>query len=927
MRTRRLIRVALSALAVPVVLLCFSASAFAAPEVPVTREAKSVTGVSAVFDGELNPLHSGSAGYEFAYNTGPSCEGGMVTPEGLEGLGREIEVSTPVTGLTPSTEYTVCVVATFTPVGEPTETTYGQPYTFTTHALAPEVVSEAKQVTPFEAHLEAAVNPENQATSCVFQYGPTSAYGKEVPCEQGTLSGGEQSVSATIPQLAPHTVLHFRVLLQNTTGKTAGTDTELTTSTLEKPLVENETSSSATPFEETVSAEIDPGYQATTCEVEYGPTTSYGKHAVCSPESLEGGGLQGISQSLAGLEANKTYHYRVVAKNETGKTEGPDHAFATPSLVKPTVEGESASGVTPFEGTLEARLDPDYQETSYSFQYATEATGETLEGTIVTLPGTATVSGGPGQAVNAATGKTLTPGATYYYRVIATNATGSAEGPVEKLEVPALLKPVVEGENASFPTPLEGTLEAQIEPDYQTTTCEIQYGLTTSSYGPLTHCDPASLEGGGLQGVSLPVSGLQSETTYHFRVLARNGTGETEGLGQFTTPNSRPLVEAESVAFVTSTGATLQAQINPNYREAQYIFEYATEESLLLEGHGTQVPGGTLPAGNGGQAVHADLRGVLTLGTKYYYRVLATNTTGTTAGMVTVNSFKTPIPPTASTGAAENITRTTAKVTGTINPEGQDTHYSIQYGPTPAYGYSTTYLDAGAGEGEIPTGPIALNTLSPGTTYYYRLVAANSNGETTTGAGMQFTTTSAPPPPLATTGGVNSITNTTAQITGTVNPLGLQSTDELDYGREGYPGCDPEGETGHRVLYNGTAVENGNVIANIAGLEPGSVYYYRVAITTADGTVCGAVQTFTTPGTTVTNAPAAAGVGNLTAIVPVPVTKEPGETASKPKSLTRAQKLAKALKTCKKSKGSKRAKCEKQAHARYGKTTKKKGKK
>ncbi len=52
----RLIRVALCALVVPAVLLCFSASALAAPEVPVTREAKSVTGTSAVFNGELNPL-------------------------------------------------------------------------------------------------------------------------------------------------------------------------------------------------------------------------------------------------------------------------------------------------------------------------------------------------------------------------------------------------------------------------------------------------------------------------------------------------------------------------------------------------------------------------------------------------------------------------------------------------------------------------------------------------------------------------------------------------------------------------------------------------------------------------------------------------------------------------------------------------------
>ena len=52
-----------------------------------------------------------------------------------------------------------------------------------------------------------------------------------------------------------------------------------------------------------------------------------------------------------------------------------------------------------------------------------------------------------------------------------------------------------------------------------------------------------------------------------------------------------------------------------------------------------------------------------------------------------------------------------------------------------------------------------------------------------------------------------------------------------------------------------------------------------------------------------------------------------GCAKTKPKALTHAQKLAKALKACKKkAKGAKRTACERQAHAKYGKSTKKKGK-
>ena len=80
-----------------------------------------------------------------------------------------------------------------------------------------------------------------------------------------------------------------------------------------------------------------------------------------------------------------------------------------------------------------------------------------------------------------------------------------------------------------------------------------------------------------------------------------------------------------------------------------------------------------------------------------------------------------------------------------------------------------------------------------------------------------------------------------------------------------------------------------------------------------------------------TSSTATAGVfPNLTAIAPVPATKEAGEatTPGGTKSLTRAQKLAKALKQCKKEKKSKRVGCEKQARKHFGAVkSKKKAKK
>jgi hypothetical protein len=78
--------------------------------------------------------------------------------------------------------------------------------------------------TPFEVRLEGAVNPDNEPTTCVFEYGETTAYGSSVPCEQGTLEGYEeqgQGVSANVSHLTPGTTYYFRLRGTNQTGESS----------------------------------------------------------------------------------------------------------------------------------------------------------------------------------------------------------------------------------------------------------------------------------------------------------------------------------------------------------------------------------------------------------------------------------------------------------------------------------------------------------------------------------------------------------------------------------------------------------------------------------------------------------------------------------------------------------------------------------
>ena len=55
-----------------------------------------------------------------------------------------------------------------------------------------------------------------------------------------------------------------------------------------------------------------------------------------------------------------------------------------------------------------------------------------------------------------------------------------------------------------------------------------------------------------------------------------------------------------------------------------------------------------------------------------------------------------PTPPLVTTQAATNISATGAVLNGTINPEGQQTDYAFQWGPTNRYGHETDITAAGS---------------------------------------------------------------------------------------------------------------------------------------------------------------------------------------------------------------------------------------
>ena len=94
--------------------------------------------------------------------------------------------------------------------------------------------------------------------------------------------------------------------------------------------------------------------------------------------------------------------------------------------------------------------------------------------------------------------------------------------------------------------------------------------------------------------------------------------------------------------------------------------------------------------------------------------------------------------PNARTAKAKSVKARSARLRGTLTPNGRATTYLFEFGRTKAYGSKTAVKSAGAG-----SFPVAVSTrlsrLKPHKTYHYRLVAINAAG-TTFGADRKFKT-------------------------------------------------------------------------------------------------------------------------------------------------------------------------------------------
>jgi hypothetical protein len=188
-----------------------------------------------------------------------------------------------------------------------------------------------------------------------------------------------------------------------------------------------------------------------------------------------------------------------------------------------------------------------------------------------------------------------------------------------------------------------------------------------------------------------------------------------------------------SAKHIHQTSASLTGTVNPNGSTTSYAFQWG-----LTIGYGAQSHPHAVGSGVNAVAAQTTATGLIP-GTVYHYRLVAVNRFGLTVGAD--RTFKTTghPPPGVSTGPATQIGQTSATVTGVVNPNGQDTSWTFQWGTTPAYGYSV-FGGTVSGKSAPTTVSWGLQGLAPGTIFHYRIVASHGGSFTSFGADATFMT-------------------------------------------------------------------------------------------------------------------------------------------------------------------------------------------
>jgi titin len=405
--------------------------------------------------------------------------------------------------------------------------------------------------------------------------------------------------------------------------------------------------------------------------------------------------------TVTGLSNGTTYYFRVLAVNAVGTGLASTVVNATPRTVPGAPESLTA---TPGNGVIQlAWLPPASTGGSSITDYLIERSADGTSGwvTIEELI----------SSVRSTTVTGLSNGTSYYFRVLAANEVGRSTASDTVTDIPRTV--------ASPPESVTATPGASGQVHLAWSAPSSNGGADVTDY--VIQRSTGTSWGTVTDGVSATTdytaTGLTNGTRYYFRVAAYNAAGSS---AFSNTANATPRTVPTAVLSLTATPTNHSGQVRLAWTAPSSTGGAAITDYVIQRLNGTS----WVTVTDGVTTTTTTISG-LSNGTRYSFRVLATNAAGhgPSSNVVTQTPRTVPTAPRTLT-ATPTSTRVVLRWTPPTSTGGAPiTRYAIQRSTNPTSGwiYLTTAIPPTARS-------FTATNLRNGTRYYFRIVAINTAG-------------------------------------------------------------------------------------------------------------------------------------------------------------------------------------------------------
>ncbi len=308
----------------------------------------------------------------------------------------------------------------------------------------------------------------------------------------------------------------------------------------------------------------------------------------------------------------------------------------------------------------------------------------------------------------------LLPDSNYYYRVLASTLAGYSMSGIGHFYTGATTR-VFKTMGATGITANAAQLNGLVNHLQETVTLSFEYGATPAM-GNVLAASPATVSDSLQHNLTASVNGLQTHTTYYYRLKGVGTTNLYYGdIGTFFTGTPYVSFQANAVTNITDSSATFNAYIDRCYAPVSLAFEYDTSAALSK----VVIPFPNTISDTGQYVITASVSGLKGL-KQYQVRLkgqtafgdLYSNTVTFYTG-ATFNVFK--------TLAATNVTSSGAQLHGLAGGLNGSANLSFEFGTTTAFGTQVAASPATISDTATHQLSATITGLLPNAVYYVRM--------------------------------------------------------------------------------------------------------------------------------------------------------------------------------------------------------------